>query len=61
MIGELRNSVVKMLDILGIVVEKVKISEEDKEVFEKWNEAKANKDWDAADQYRNTLSAKGLL
>ena len=60
-LGKLRNSVVKMLDILGIIVEKVVLSEEDKTVFQQWNLAKSQKDWDAADKYRNQLSEKGLL
>ena len=54
----LRNSVVKMLSVLGIVVDRVVLDEEDKALFTKWNEAKANKDWDGADQYRNALIAK---
>ena len=37
-LGKLRNSVVKMLDILGIVVDKVELSEEDKTIFEQWNQ-----------------------
>ncbi len=45
--GKLRNSVVKMLDILGIRV--------------KWNDAKQAKDFAAADGYRAELMAKGLL
>ena len=57
----LRNSVVKMLSVLGIVVDRVVLDEEDKTLFTKWNEAKANKDWDGADQYRNALIAKGLM
>ena len=57
----LRNSVVKMLSVLGIVADKVVLDEEDKALFTKWNEAKANKDWDGADQYRNALIAKGLM
>ena len=57
----LKNSVVKMLSVLGIVVDRVVLDEEDKTLFTKWNEAKANKDWDGADQYRNALIAKGLL
>ena len=50
-----------MLSVLGIVVDKVVLDEEDKALFTKWNEAKANKDWDGADQYRYALIAKGLM
>ncbi len=60
-VSKYRNAVEKMLDILGIVVEKVVLSAEDKELFAKWNEAKANKDFESADKYRNELSTRGLL
>lgn len=60
-IVSLRNSVVKMLEVLGIVVDKVDLNEEDKELFNKWNEAKENKDFTSADEYRNALTMKGLL
>ena len=57
----LKNSVVKMLNILGIEIPVITLSEEEKELFAKWNEAKKEKMWDQADTYRNELSAKGLL
>lgn len=57
----LKNSVVKMLNILGIEIPVITLSEEEKELFAKWNEAKKEKMWDKADTYRNELSAKGLL
>ena len=59
--GSYRNAVEKMLNILGIVVEKPVIGEEEKELFAKWNEAKKAKDFATADVYRATLSEKGLL
>jgi cysteinyl-tRNA synthetase len=59
--GKYRNAVAKMLDILGIEVEKVEVSVENRELFEKWNEAKARKDFDAADGYRRQLIDQGLL
>ena len=60
-VGKLVCAVEKMLNVLGIIVDKPTITEEDKEVFAKWNEAKANKDFEAADEYRNVLLEKGLL
>lgn len=60
-IGKYRNSVEKMLSILGITVEKVVVTEEDKELFTKWDEAKANKDFDQADIYRKELTERGLI
>lgn len=59
--GAYRNAVEKMLDILGITVEKPVVSDEDKEMFARWNEAKAAKDFAAADIWRGRLSEKGLL
>ena len=50
-----------MLDVLGINVERTVLSEEDRELFRGWNEAKKAKDWEKADTYRNALSGKGLL
>lgn len=58
---KLKNSVVKMLDVLGIVVEEVKLDESDKALFKAWEEAKANKDFESADKARNALMQKGLL
>ena len=55
------NAVEKMLNVLGIVVDKPVISEVEKELFAKWNQAKADKDFDSADKYRNELAEKGLL
>jgi len=56
-----RNAVEKMLNVLGIVVDKPVIGETEKELFVKWNQAKADKDFDSADKYRNELAEKGLL
>ena len=55
------NVVEKMLNVLGIVVDKPGIGETEKELFAKWNQAKADKDFDSADKYRNELAEKGLL
>ena len=50
-----------MLNVLGIVVDKPAIGKAEKELFAKWNQAKADKDFDSADKYRNELVEKGLL
>ena len=55
------NAVEKMLNVLGIVVDKPVIGETEKELFAKWNQAKSDKDFDSADKYRNELAEKGLL
>jgi len=56
-----RNSVEKMLEVLGVQVPVISVGEEEKELYRKWNEAKAAKDFETADAYRNALSEKGLL
>ena len=59
--GLYRNAVEKMLGILGIVVEKPVITDEDREMFDKWNAAKAEKNFAEADIWRGKLAEKGLL
>jgi len=58
---ELVNTLDKMLDVLGIMFKEVNVSDEDKENFRLWNEAKANKDFEKADVYRNRLIERGLM
>ena len=69
-VNRIRNAVTAMLDVLGINdempgydynLERTVLSEEDRELFRGWNEAKKAKDWGKADTYRNALSGKGLL
>ena len=55
------NAINKMLEILGIFIKKVELTVEDKDIYNKWNEAKANKDFEAADKYREQLTQKGIL
>lgn len=51
----------KMLNILGIEVQRTYLEAEDKALYEKWNSAKANKDFETADTLRSRLIEKGLL
>ncbi len=55
------NAIEKMLGILGIFIDKVVLSDEDREIYAKWNEAKAAKDFETADKYRKQLMEKGIL
>ncbi|MDO5440778.1 MAG: cysteine--tRNA ligase [Erysipelotrichaceae bacterium] len=55
------NAINKMLEILGIFIKKIELTAEDKDTYNKWNEAKANKDFETADKYRNELISKGIL
>lgn len=59
--GAYRNAAVKMLNVLGITVDEIHLSEEDKELFASWNKAKAEKDFASADVYRAKLMEKGLI
>ena len=61
LVGKWVATLDKMLDVLGIVFDKIVVTEEDKEVYNKWNEAKKAKDFEEADKYRLQLMEKGLL
>ena len=60
LVNSLRNAVEKMLEVIGIVVEKIVLSDEDKEIYEAWNKAKSEKNFEEADKYRALLIEKGL-
>ena len=55
------NAIIKMLEILGIFIDKVKLTDEDKDTYNKWNQAKSEKDFETADKYRAVLTEKGIL
>ena len=59
--GAACGAVVKMLGVLGITVPSITVTEEDRELFAKWNAAKAAKDFAAADECRAKLIEKGLI
>lgn len=51
----------KMLYVLGIKLDRIVLSDDDKDVFANWNQVKAEKNFEAADQYRAVLMERGLL
>ncbi len=51
----------KCLDVLGIICPNINLSSEDIELYNKWNQAKKDKDFEKADLYRATLIEKGIL
>lgn len=51
----------KMLEILGIAFPVIEMSEEDKDLYAKWNQAKSEKNFEEADQYRAKLMERGLV
>ncbi len=60
-LGADTNTLIRELTILGIRYQEMKLSEEDKETYRLWNEAKAAKDFETADRYRAVLTEKGIL
>ncbi len=50
-----------MLEVLGIAYQDVILSKEDLSLFDKWEQAKIDKDFDMADTYRQQLIEKGYL
>lgn len=55
------NALCRCLDVLGIAYPVIELSAEDRELYDKWSAAKAQKDFETADVYRAQLSAKGIL
>ena len=55
------NSVIKMLDVLGISVENICLNDEEISMYEQWVAYKKAKDFDNADKIRNILVEKGVL
>ena len=57
----LTNSILAMLDVLGVEYKHINLTNEDIDDFNKWNDAKKEKDFALADTYRQKLIDKGLL
>lgn len=55
------NTLKVCIDLLGLVENKIILTNDDKELFNKWNEYKANKDFTSADEVRKVLIERGLL
>ncbi|WP_353957130.1 DALR domain-containing protein, partial [uncultured Dubosiella sp.] len=51
----------KMMDVLGICLEFVHMTAEDKAVYRAWKEAVQEKNYEQADLYRAQLLEKGIL
>ncbi|MFI3329695.1 MAG: cysteine--tRNA ligase [bacterium] len=56
----LSNTLKIIFDTLGIELSHSKLSKEDIELYNNWNAARTNKDFEKADLYRNQLVAKGI-
>ena len=60
-ISKLFNTANYMLELIGMKKYDKKLSEHEKQLYEQWNNAKANKDFELADKYRSQLIEKGVL
>ncbi len=60
-ISKLVHSLEKMMEVLGITLNKVVLSEEDKQTYSQWRKAVQAKDFESADTYRTLLQEKGIL
>ena len=60
-VEKLYNAIKKMLYILGIYIDEVILTDEDKEIYDKWNEAKSKKDFETADKFRAILMERNIL
>ena len=49
------------MNVLGIVLPDMTMSDEDKKMYQEWMDAKSVKDFEKADKLRAELSQKGIL
>ncbi len=54
-------TVLQMTDILGFAFHMPILTDEDKEIYKRWQETKQEKNYDLADQYRKVLQDKGII
>ena len=55
------NTLLKMTDVVGFVFKPKQLDEDELELYSKWLDAKAVKDFEKADQYREELIQKGII
>ena len=60
-LADLYQTLKKELSVLGIFIEELTLTEEDKELYNAWNKAKSEKDFATADQYREQLQKRGII
>lgn len=57
----LTNKILTITNILGLVYDMPILTEKQKETYNKWNEARNNKDFEKADEYRSKLIEDNIL
>jgi cysteinyl-tRNA synthetase len=60
-VAKIVNTLEKMLYVLGIKLNKVILTDEDKTLYKEWRAAVKAKDFENADTYRASLQEKGIL
>lgn len=60
-LGKEVNTLVRCMNVLGIVLPDMTMSDDDKKMYQEWMEAKSVKDFKKADELRAQLSQKGIL
>lgn len=60
-LGKEVNTLVRCMNVLGIVLPDMIMSDEDKKMYQEWMDAKSVKDFEKADELRAQLSQKGIL
>ena len=60
-VASLVNALEKMMYVLGIKLDPITLSDADKATYQKWQDAKKEKDFAKADEYRTILQDKGIL
>ena len=60
-IMEQYGTLLEMTKVIGFDFKTITMSDEDKIIYQKWNEAKKAKEFDRADQYRSQLIEAGIL
>ena len=60
-LGKEVNTLVRCMNVLGIVLPDMTMSDDDKKMYQEWMDAKSVKDFKKADELRSQLSQKGIL
>lgn len=60
-VARLTATLKRAVHVLGIELEDIVLTSQDKEIWHKWKEASAARDFETADKYRSELKAKGIL
>ncbi|MCR5786559.1 MAG: cysteine--tRNA ligase [Acholeplasmatales bacterium] len=55
------NTLKMIFDVFGVRLSYNALSDEDKQIYKNWEDAKSVKDFELADKYRNMLSEKGII